>query len=332
MKNLIILSLLISLYFSCSKLTDNDIIEEDYTLVLSSNTINTRSNIDENKISDLNIFIINSDIIEKHIYIGRREIKYNNNQVVCPIRLIAGINYEIRVCANLGYKLNIMDIEDLNQYRFYVSHPKEYLGGLPMAGKYKLISNKNNKTIKLELERLLAKISIQIDRSNLDQSIKLKIKGLSIKQSPKSIYLFNESKAINNADIFPYGYNVTNDDIPKLNLINNQGISKSVNLYMLENCFGDLLLDKYANEDKVLDKYEVKAKLASYIEIKAEYYSNEYYTKADEYLIYRFYLGENSKNFDVFRNSHYNITVKFIGNGLRLDNWKIDKRALKKTN
>ena len=105
-------------------------------------------------------------------------------------------------------------------------------------------------------------------------------------------------------------------------------MSRTACLYILENLQGDLLPDARTEKDKVLDVSDALSSLCSYLEIKAEYLSGTYGTPPDEYLIYRFYLGESPVNFDVERNCEYGITIRPEGDGLQEDSWRIDKSRL----
>ena len=98
-------------------------------------------------------------------------------------------------------------------------------------------------------------------------------------------------------------------------------------MYLLENAQGDLLENVTTDSGKVFTDGRYQ-EVCSYIELKAEYHSPSVHSRAGEYLIYRFYLGENRNNFDVFRNVRYRITVRPEGDGLQEDSWRVDKSGL----
>ena len=52
------------------------------------------------------------------------------------------------------------------------------------------------------------------------------------------------------------------------------------------------------------------------------------YSRPDEYLVYRFYLGDGPKNFDIERNCNYHLTVKPENNGIVENSWRVDKTGL----
>ena len=104
------------------------------------------------------------------------------------------------------------------------------------------------------------------------------------------------------------------------------GRSGEVSVYMLENMMGDLLEDTVDDTGKLVSG--AVAQSCSYISVECEYVSKELNTRPGEYLIYRFYLGEENWNFDIERNTHYHFVVQPYGDGLGGSGWRIDKSAL----
>ena len=285
---------------------------------------------DETRISDLNIFLFDKDgNLESQRFLGKGEFRINGKKVECDIKWIKGKPCRIYVCANFGFRMDgIESTDELTAYRYHLSYPDEYSRGIPMSGYSGTIEGNENKTVEIALERLMSKISVCIDRTELDKGIKFNVRSIRIGGCPKSAKVFGKSKAMGSSDVFSTGYVKSYGDVDDLNIDARPGISRSVNVYMLENMQGILLPDAESEKDKVLDMSDAVSQICSYIEIKAEYASDSLFSGPEDYLIYRFYLGDGPKDFNVERNCHYSITVKPTGSGLKEDSWRIDKTAL----
>lgn len=295
----------------------------------SQGSFDTRSMIpDEEKIHDLNMFIFNSDsTIEESFFVNNLK---ESRAATLETRWLNGTECIIYACANFGFKMNgISTISQLSEYRYHLAYADEYSRGIPMSGKsMKTLVNGQTQHIDVPLIRLVSKISLDIDRSNLDPGVKFTIHSVQIGGSPKSVSIFSPSKAENTSDVFSFGFMLSDGQADMLNIDKAQGISREANLYMLENMQGELLPNATNEKDKILDISDDLSTLCSYVEIKAEYMSDTYQTLPKDYLIYRFYLGDSPSNFDIERNCQYKITVKPDGRGLSEDSWRIDKSGL----
>ena len=285
---------------------------------------------DETLISDLNVFLFDKDgNLESQRYLNKGEFRIDGNKAECDIRWIKGKECHIYVCANFGFRINGIDnVDDLTEYRYHLSYPDEYSRGIPMGGYDSLSEREDNQPVKIILERLMSKISICIDRTSLSKGIKFNVRSIRIGGCPKSAKVFRKSKAMGSGDVFSTGYIKSYSDADDLNIDERPGTSRSVNVYMLENMQGVLLPDAETEKDKILDASDAISQICSYIELKAEYASDSLFSGPEDYLIYRFYLGDGPKDFNVERNCHYHITVKPSGSGLKEDSWRIDKSGL----
>ena len=105
---------------------------------------------DEEKISDINLFIFNSlGVLEHRLYLS------GSGAGSCNVRLLKNGIYSIYVCANFGYRINAASIEDLKNLKYYLAYPDDYSIGLPMSG---YIENTKVKALRDKLETELLKL------------------------------------------------------------------------------------------------------------------------------------------------------------------------------
>lgn len=310
------LAVIISLFtfFSCNK---DNLVREDEMVEVSITAkipIDTRSSDPgPDVINDLNLFIVNQyGIVEQHIYLQK---KNPSNEYSLKTRLIKNLKYSFYAGVNFGYEMpDIKTITELKKYRYYLTYPDEYSHGMPMFGQAEhFIISKKNETIQLELERLMARISVTIDRRALKKDVKFIVKSIEVGNCPRSICPSEASHAKNQSDLFGIGFIKSYVESDGLNIDLYPGISNEVNLYMFENMNGTKL-----------------SNVCSYIEIKAIYESEKYFTLPGDCLIYRFYIGEEKNNYNIRRNTSYRFTVKPEADGLKEDSWRVDKSGLTK--
>ncbi len=299
---------------------------------INTGSITTRTlDPDESAISDMNIFLFDGKgRLEEARFISKKELCKTSSGVEYDFTWLAGTECQVFACANFGFKISgIGNLEDLEDFRYHLAYPDEYSRGIPMSGKSeKILVTEKTEKIGLQLVRMMSKISVSIDRTKLNKGITFNIKGISIGGCPRSANVFKSSKALNSSDIFTKGYSKNYIEADGLNIDEQPGISKEVSVYMLENMQGELLPNAKDENDKVLDSLDAVSKVCSYIELQAEYKSDSLYSAAENYLIYRFYLGDKPSNFDVERNCHYHISVIPEKDGLNGTGWRIDKSNL----
>lgn len=312
---------------SCSAESTFEMLPVELTMVPVS--LQTKGNDpDENLINDLNLFIFNEEgQLEDSKYLSSREIGRNGGKVSVTVSLARGRKTRIACCANYGFKIEgIGSFKELSAFRFSLAYPDEYSRGMPMSGNMFGIWTTNDKEITVPLERMMSKISVSLDRSALDDDVRISVKSMTICNSPRSTSVFGHSSAAGSSDVFRRGLSKSYAAADDLNIEASPGVSREVCLYLLENMRGDLLDDTTDDSGKVLPS--AISQSCSYMELEMEYLSDTWQTKPDEYLKYRFYLGESNFNFDVERNCHYHYSIQPYGSGLTEDNWRIDKSSL----
>ena len=278
---------------------------------------------DEDLISDINILVFNEDgqaeacLWETDNY-GQKESVFN---------LSAGERYSFYACANFGRKIDIHNITDTQGITFHLSYPDELRAGIPMvACKTDVLITKET-SIELVFERLMAKVSLRMDRSLLDDDVDMRVLSARIGNCPRQSKVFTENSLTEDSESFSLGFMRDEAECAVLNVSDKNGKSGTLSLYMLENMQGRFSEGNIEHCEKVFGENDPRRHTCSYIEMKLSYISNKMYS-LDEGLIYRFYLGEDASSLDVERNCHYRVTIAPEGDGLSDGGWRVDKTSL----
>lgn len=276
---------------------------------------------DEDKITDISLMIFDeSGQAEDCIWLTR-------GSRTCSIDLVVDKKYTFCACANFGYQIYASHIEELQDIRYHLAYPDEYREGIPMAAVKEVLITEEC-IVDIDLQRLMAKISLRMDRSRLDGDVEMNVRSARIGNCPRYVKPFTNSKIEDHDDTFPTGYLLNDIQTAELNYNIGEGLSSEVSLYMLENMQGPADGNITHDSEKVFEQKDKRSEVCSYIEMEIEYLSPEK-ASGEKGLIYRFYLGEDRNSFDVERNTHYHITVTPENNGLNDDGWRVDKSGLK---
>ncbi|MGN1233742.1 MAG: hypothetical protein ACI4UJ_09905 [Candidatus Cryptobacteroides sp.] len=284
---------------------------------------------DEELIHDVNLFLFDAKgRLEDHIYADKLTIGADG-RVEIDAEWLCGTGCRIMACANFGYRMDTGSLDELLAYRYHIAYPDEYSRGIPMSGTATIAEVSSPlETVNVEMIRMMARISVRIDRSNLAKGVTFNVSSVEIGGSPKSVNAFAPGKAAGTSDIFNKGFVCSGTLADNLNIEESPGRSREARLYLLENMQGELLPDAKNEKDKVLEISDALSSQCSYVEIKAEYNSDDYCTPPGEWLVYRFYLGDSPSNFDVERNCAYSYVIKPDGTGIEEDSWRVDKSSL----
>lgn len=303
-------------------------ISAETEILLCPESIYTRSSDpQEDMVNDMNIFVFDDrGTLISRIYLEAGEMGHTEKGYSVRMELPVNSSYSIYALANAGYSIaGGTSVTDLKESRYYFTYPDEYRGGIPMSGIMENILVSSDETIRIPLKRTMAKISVSIDRSRLDEDVEFTVKSLEIGGCPKYVTPFASSSISSEYDAFISGFSKRDDDVAILNTDSGWGKSGEVSLYMFENMQGDLIEGITDYRDKILDDSDPKARVCSYIEMEMDYISSTHFSTPGKSLIYRFYLGESPGNFDIIRNTHYHITVIPENDGLAESGWRIDK-------
>ena len=275
---------------------------------------------DEERISDVSIMIFDErGDAEECLWL-------QNGQTTTEVSLVVGKRYSFRACANFGYRTYADHIDELDETIYYMAYPDEYSQGMPMYAEIDNIRIGEDASVELKLQRLMAKISLRMDRRRLSEGVEMNVLGVRIGNCPKSVKVFGKNTVSSHDQCFGMGFSRDDVQTAVLNTIRQDDISGTVTLYMLENMQGDIEGPIDSDAEKVFGEQDHRRDICSYIEMDIEYLSHEKYSERP--LVYRFYLGDSRTNLDVERNCHYMITVCPEDDGLKGDGWRVDKSGI----
>ncbi|MCD8206767.1 MAG: DUF4906 domain-containing protein [Bacteroidales bacterium] len=285
---------------------------------------------DEDLVSDMTVFIFNEHgLMDERIYLRSSDLTQNSDgDWCCPVRLLHNCRYSVYVCANTGFEVTCGSLSELMAYRFYMAYPDDYRIGVAMSGSHEEFEYTGQSEILVYLRRVMAKVSVSIDRSALDSGITFLVKSMTVGNCPKSVLMFADNSVTGTDDCYNVGFRRSESGIDMLNTSVSGGVSGEVSLYMLENIQGSPLGDITDYADKVFPEADAHRNQCSYVELSVDYYSDLYESNSYDGLIYRFYLGESPSDFNVERNCHYHITLRPEGDGLSGGDWLVDKSGL----
>lgn len=273
---------------------------------------------DEQLVKDISLLIFDEEgNLEYRSYMTDIDMSDSGHKLIVP--LLMNRKYSFYACANFGYAIKADNISQIRSLKWHMAYPDEYREGMAMAGQIEnLPITETAPVIHIPLKRIMAKISLQIDRSRLDENISMLVTSVKVGNCPKYSNVFIPGKVEDSDGCFHMGFSRDESECSVLNRYMSGGLSGSLSLYMLENMQGQASHSGTSEE---------KDKAASYLEINMDYKSPTCQTTSKP-LIYRIYLGKDSNSLDVERNCHYHITVIPENDGLGAEGWRIDKSGI----
>lgn len=317
---------ILSLLCACEEIDqDSDGLSESVIITLCSPIFDTKAYIpDEDSINDLNLIIIEGDKTEEIIWMEGLE-KSGGHKL--EVSLVKGRTYTIAAIANLGRRLDIETYRDLRELTIELQESDGYSNGIPMGAVCENIRIGDGTSIRMELIRMAAKISLKIDRSRLTKVVEMQVKGVRIGNCPRYVSVAGPSGAKCASDVFRTGFVLNEQQCAPLNSTGQHGLSGGISVYMLENMQGPFPHMIEEDEEKTLEEDNPLADRASFIEIEIDYKSSELISY-DSPLIYRFYIGDGIRSLDIERNCHYRFTVIPEDDGLSGNGWRVDKSGI----
>lgn len=243
------------------------------------------------------------------------------------LSLYKGRSYSLFAWANTGENVRIGNMNDVLGLKHRLRHPYDYGSGLPMTAHLMRFVPGRDTSITMELERMMSKISIRMDRSALGEDTEIMVDAIRIGNCPVEAYMFRQSRITDLEQRFDAGFERTDTDI--LNESDSHGISGAISLYMLENMQGRVSDERPGlGNGTIPDSDDPRKDLSSFVEIEMRYKSDSLYCSGEP-LIYRFYIGDGLNSLDVERNCHYHIVIRPEDDGLPEDGWRVDKTGLR---
>lgn len=311
-----IISFLLCMGLLSSCLKDAGICAETCTVTLEvtaadSNGMGTKALLpDETAIWILNLFVYDAyGLLDEHLYLDMHRAV--NERVEAELNTILGRRCTIYAIANTGMRLPDYSMEELLEARWYMAYPDEYSHGMIQCGFCRNVIIEKESRIRVQLEHIMAKISLTMDRSGLNDDVEMTVTEVTIGNTPRSASFASPSSISGGQDVFTNGFTLDGGQSMPLNRIDSHGLSREVSLYAMEN------VRNGADKD-----------LGTYVELKIDYLSDTRYSADGQPLVYRFLIHDKD-DYSVRRNCHYHITVRPGGDGLSdEDAWRVDKSGL----
>ena len=271
----------------------------------------TRSSIDadEDALEDINLYAYCDGKLEAMLYTQSPED--------IRIKLYKGRTYNMYALANMGEVEAPISEEDMKDHRYSVGSLREIEGAFPMAWmKEGFTIEGSSPFLGISLERLLARISFSIDRSELDD---FQVTAIKLRQGALGVYPFREdSRAESASDVADGDWASASD----LSTVNAGG---EIAFYALENRQGVLMPGNSDPCSKTPDGIPDNSELCTYLEMTSSY-SGHYQgvTVSSDKVTYRFYLGEdNCTDFNVIRNKDVKINLKVTEDRIFDESWRV---------
>lgn len=296
---------------------------EDIKFTFSATGYHTRAAASyEDCISDMNLIIFRNGRLESIIW---QEYGTTPDTAELTARLVSGESYSFYAIANIGHKISYEEGAGPEKLVIDIMQASGY--GIPMSSVMENISIDDAEDIHIRLTRMMAKISLRIDRSHLNENIDIEVTGVRLCNCPRYATIIGSNRTSSRHDCLPDGPALSSSSCAALNQIGHNGLSNEVSIYMLENMQGRFPYDISEDEEKIFDEEDIMSKICSFMEIEMKYRSKEHFTDKGK-LIYRHYLGGSMDNLDIERNCHYHITVTPENDGLNGSGWRTDKTAI----
>lgn len=304
-------------FAACEKAPDSSGEKSLVAIVLDTGPgVKSKDPSDDSAVSDVNLLVYNSrsGMLEEHLWLDSKT--FTGGKIT--MTLLRNVRYTVAACINFGYKIqDVPTLEKLKEFRYYMVYPDEYSLGLPMAAlREGFTPGQDEGPLILKAERLMARITLTIDRSGLDKDVIMTVAEAEIGGCPRSVTPFDSSRPTGRSDVFSKGFFKKGIPVNDLNINSGEGRkSRSVDLYMLESLSGEL---------PAMDNPTLVA-VYPYIQLKIDYIAPGVYAGIGKWLTYRFCIGEKEGNADIKRNTRYHFTVCPQGTGLSGEpSWKVE--------
>lgn len=267
--------------------------------------------VDESEINDINIYVFRAGVLVDQAYASTA------GDIV--LNLQSNSTYNIYAVANVGVCRADTEEEKFKEGLSYSILDVSMLDrGMPMRSVNRNVHiGGKSQTISLYLERMAAKVTLDIERSSLLEG--LQVKSVRLCQSASIVRPFKwdgqgGSRAESESETIDGDYATAAD----LGSLNDGG---TVSFYTLENCQGILLPENVKPERKIPAMIDGKDELCSFLELECGF-DDSGMLEGD--VLYRIYLGlDDCTSFDVPGNACINVSLRLTGDGLKTVSWKV---------
>lgn len=263
------------------------------------------------------------------------------------------------------------DVKENKQMFGFLTYSDATTANVSQSEAPELVINQPAMSLHGWLERVVSKLTVSFDASNMKHQVAVYIKSIQIRNISKQVKLGRPSYAMTTGDVYTDGekvefkedypgYKKADKDACGLYLSNGPNTNQlgsdhteddPLSLFFFENDqhipndgrTGGKYKGQDGNKDGVVDFPNANAPeytdgvrnpdfdyrcdgvpCGTWVEVRGYYVSQNAGRPGKGSIIYRFMLGEDTKdNFSVFRNKHYKLVMKFNGYANDID-WHID--------
>ena len=229
------------------------------------------------------------------------------------LKLVSGETYSFYACADFGRRITADEIGEMEELTFsYKRFLSEHPDRSPRCGLLRDVLVREGSQISIEMENLLVRVSLAMDRSMLKGDVSLNVTGLGICNCPVYTYVFCNQET---------GRQVIRQDLPwEFDTLSSLNIPDEEGRYETEIYLPEDTVDEEHTED-------IGQQGCCHLEIKADYLSHSHFTSEGP-LIYRMHVGDSLRCRGLKRNTHHKIIVQPEGDGLGAEGWRVDKTHL----
>ncbi|GEM_PF-3693447 len=186
---------------------------------------------------------------------------------------------------------------------------------LIMSGVSSLVYGQDGFSASISFKRLVSRISLCFDISELNSDVLLSFSTISLSNVPSRVKYFKDNSAGSHYSCISTA-TVNGPFTP----------NDMVDLYCYENIQGELLPGNTSNSTKFFPSGSPYESICTYLTLSGSYSS----PRKRGNISYRLYPGRSCSDFSIDRNSNYIITVKFSGEGSVDDiSWRVVRDDIK---
>lgn len=238
------------------------------------------------------------------------------------VALTVGKTYDLLVIANgsPGSAPSTLD-NAISQLSYEASGISSFnSAGIPMSGRKRFYVTPTSQNVEVPLVRLVSKVNFSVRTSQLEHG-SIVFSSIAVRQMNKSCPFFADGRA---GDRTCDGDLASSADLAS---INSSPDGYSTSFYLLENLQGDILAGNTDPEAKIPDRITAaggKPARCTYLELTGRYNGSSGALKSENLTARLFLGGDACSNFDIVRNSQYNIELSITDEGCLRTDWKID--------